>query len=104
VHWKSDALVFVAQGEAPFYLAFGNVLAPSTALPLTTLVPQYEKGKERRLALANVGAVRAAPPPSRWENLVGSMNPRRIALWVILVGGVVALGFMAWRLSKQMKK
>src|SRR6185436_15892864 len=41
VHWKSDALVFVAQGEAPFYLAFGNVLAPSTALPLTTLVPQY---------------------------------------------------------------
>jgi len=103
VHWQSDALVFVAQGEAPFHLAFGNATAPSTALPLTTLVPQYERGKERKLEIAKVGPVRQEPPPSRWDNLVGSMNPRRIALWAILVGGVIGLGFMAWRLSKQVR-
>jgi hypothetical protein len=35
--------------------------------------------------------------------MVGEVKPRRVALWAILVGGVAALGFMAWRLSKQMK-
>ncbi len=104
VQWRADGLVFVAQGEPPFYLAFGNPQAASTALPLTTLVPQYEKGRERQLAFAKVGDVRAGPPPSRWDNLVGSLNPRRIALWAILVGGVIALGVMAWRLSRQMSK
>jgi len=104
VHWRARSLVFVAQGEPPFYLAFGNPQAASTALPLTTLVPQYEKGKERKLDFAKVGEVRAGPPPSRWDNLVGSLNPRRIALWAILVGGVIALGVMAWRLSRQMSK
>ena len=104
VQWRPHGLVFVAQGEPPFYLAFGNPQAASTALALTTLVPQYEKGKERQLAFAKVGDVRAGPPPSRWDNLVGSLNPRRIALWAILVGGVIALGVMAWRLSRQMSK
>ena len=102
VQWRAAGLVFVAQGEGPFYLAFGNPQAASTALALTTLVPQYEKGKERKLAFARVGDVRAGPPPSRWDNLVGSLNARRIALWAILVGGVIALGVMAWRLSRQM--
>jgi hypothetical protein len=104
VQWRAHGFVFVAQGEPPFHLAFGNPQAAATALPLTTLVPQYERGKERRLAFAKVGEVRAGPPPSRWDNLVGSLNPRRIALWAILVGGVIALGVMAWKLSRQMSR
>ena len=97
VAWKNPTLVFVATGEAPFHLAFGNAQAASTALPLTTLVPATPK--QLKLSPAALGPVRAGPPPTRWENLVGEMNARRIALWAILFAGVAALGFMAWRLS-----
>ena len=101
VAWKSPTLVFVAQGEGPFHLAFGNAQAPATALQLTALVPPAPQ--PLKIGRAHAGPVRAGPPPTRWENLVGEMNPRRIALWAILFAGVAALGFMAWRLSRQMK-
>lgn len=100
VAWKNPTLVFVAQGEGPFHLAFGNAQATSTALPLTQLVPATPQ--PLKIGNAQVGPVRAGPPPTRWENLVGEMNPRRIALWAILFAGVAALGLMAWRLSRQM--
>jgi hypothetical protein len=101
--WTSARLIFVAQGEAPFAIAFGNPVAPNTALPLSQLIPKYEKGMELALPEARAGSVVAGPPPSRWEGLVGSINPRRATLWAILAGGVVLLGVMAWRVSKQMK-
>jgi hypothetical protein len=99
VSWKSPSIVFVAQGEGPFHLAFGNAQAASTALPLPTLIPATPASL--KLGQARVGPVRAGPPPTRLESLVGEMNPRRFALWAILFAGVGALGFMAWRLSKQ---
>jgi hypothetical protein len=101
VAWKNPSLVFVAQGEGPFHLAFGNAQAASTALPLTSLVPVTPT--PLKLGRARVGTVRAGPPPTRWESLVGEMRPRRIALWGILIAGVALLGFMAWRLSRQMR-
>ena len=103
VEWRAARLVFVTQGEAPFDLAFGNAQATPTALSVSTLVPGYERGAELRLPQARVGEVRAGPPPSRFEGIVGDIKPRRVALWAILVGGVAALAFMAWRLSRQMK-
>ena len=99
VGWRSASLVFVAQGEGPFHLAFGNPPATSTALALTALVPSTPK--QLTIATAKVGPVRAGPPPTRWEQLVGEMNHRRIVLWAVLLTGVGALGFMAWRLAKQ---
>lgn len=102
VAWRSPTLVFVAQGEGPFHLAFGNAQATSTALPLATLVPNTKAPLS--YARARVGLVRAGPPPTRWDQVVGDVNPRRITLWAILLAGVAALAFMAWRLSRQMKQ
>lgn len=101
VAWRNPTLVFVAQGEGPFHLAFGNAQAPATALQLTALVPPTPQ--QLKIGRAQAGPVRAGPPPTRWENLVGEMNARRIALWAVLFAGVAALGLMAWRLSRQMK-
>ena len=64
---------------------------------------RYERLAEVRLPQATLGEVASGPPPTRFERLAGQVNPRRIALWAILLAGVAALGYMAWRLSKQMK-
>jgi hypothetical protein len=103
VHWTPTRLIFVKQGEPPFHLAFGNDQARGTALAIENVVPDYKKGMEDLLPRAKVGEVKAGPPPSRWEKLVGTMDARRATLWAVLVLGVAALGFMAWRLSKQVR-
>ena len=101
--WRNAQLVFVARGEGPFALAYGNPQATPAALPLATLIPGYERGAELRLPEAKAGAVVQGPPPSRWERIVGEAQPRRIALWAVLLAGVATLGVMAWRLSRQMR-
>jgi len=98
IGWRGVSVIFVAQGEGPFHVAFGNAQATSSALTLDQLVPTTPTAMN--IGTAKVGAVRAGPPPTRWEQIVGEMNPRRIALWTILVTGVAGLGFMAWRLAK----
>jgi hypothetical protein len=35
------------------------------------------------------------------RSVTGGTSPRKIALWAVLIVAVVALGFMAFRLSKQ---
>ena len=103
VQWTPARIVFVKQGEGPFHLAFGNDQASGTALPIESVMPNYKRGMEDLLSPAKVADVKAGPPPDRWEKLIGEMDARRVTLWAVLVLGVAALGFMAWRLSKQVK-
>ena len=98
--WRSAQLVFVARGARPFSIAFGKGASTPGALPLTTVMPNYERGMEMRLSEAKVGAVASGPPPTRWDRLVGEINAKRLALWAILLAGVAFLGFMAWRLTR----
>jgi hypothetical protein len=63
VQWRPAEIVFVAKGEGPFVLAFGDREARATAIPVSNLMPNYERGAERKLAMATVGAVTTAPPP-----------------------------------------
>lgn len=101
--WRNAQLVFVARGEGPFSLAYGNPQATPAALPVATLIPGYERLAEMRLPEAKVGAIVQGPPPSRWERIIGEAQPRRVALWLVLLAGVATLGVMAWRLSRQMR-
>jgi hypothetical protein len=101
VQWRSAQVVFVARGEGPFALAFGNPKAATVSLPVSALIPGYERLAELRLPEAKVGSVIAGPPLSRWDLLVGEADPRRVALWAILFAGVAVLGAMAWRLSRR---
>jgi hypothetical protein len=105
VLWRPAELVFVAKGEGPFRLAFGDPQAKPTAIPIQSLMPGYEKAAERKLALAPVGAVQtAALEPSPVRDVLGDIPPRKAALWAVLIAGVLVLGFMAWRLLGQMKR
>lgn len=102
-HWRPAQLVFVARGTEPYTIAFGKPRETAAALPVSNLIPNYEPRAELRLARARVGVVSSAPPPSRWERFVGEMDARRLILWGVLLGAVAALGFMAWRLYRQMR-
>jgi hypothetical protein len=100
-HWRPAELVFVAKGEPPFTLAFGDREARATSIPISSLMPGYERGNERKLGFATVGAVSTAPPPPPPMQILG-MPPKKAGLWAVLLIGVLVLGFMAWRLMGQM--
>jgi hypothetical protein len=101
VQWRASQVVFAARGNPPFTLAFGNAQAMPVALPITSMVPDYKPRSELALPEAKVGEVTTGPPPTRWEKIVADVSPKRLALWIVLIAGVAALGFMAWRLMKQ---
>jgi len=104
VQWRPAQLVFVARGDGPYHLEFGNREAKATLLAVSQLIPSYEAHAEMKLAEAKVGAVQAnAPPEPAWRAAIGDTNPRKLALWAILIVAVFVLAGMAWRLSSQMK-
>lgn len=101
VHWRPAQVVFVARGDEPFSLAFGNREAKSALLPVSSLIPGYEPHAEMRLPEAIPGAVsRVRATASGWPAWLQDVPPRKLALWGVLVGAVLLLGFMAWRLHR----
>jgi hypothetical protein len=105
--WRSRQVIFAARGPAPFRLAFGAAEAKPAWVSAATLIPDYKRGEELKLPEARVGPVEGAPPaaPSALPAFVAEVGgPRKLALWSILVLGVLVLGAMAWRLSRQMSE
>jgi hypothetical protein len=103
VHWRPAEIVFVKKGEGPFTLAFADPQAKSEALPISSLMPSYERGAETKLPQAFPGNVQGAPPVTGLQKYMGEVSPKRVALWAVLVIAVLVLGFMAWRLQGQVK-
>jgi hypothetical protein len=100
--WRRDPVVFVARGEAPFRLVFGDPDAKPAWVSVASLVPGYKRGDEAKLAEAGVGAVQSGKVrTSGWPEWAANLGPRKLALWAVLLGAVAVLGFMAWRLTKQ---
>ena len=100
VGWVPQQLVFIARGEGPFRLAYGNVRAKSADLAIQTLVPGWHSDAEPKAAAATAGpqqtlagprALRAAPDYKTW------------ALWASLVLGVLLLAWMAWVLARELR-
>lgn len=103
VQWRPDQLVFVARGEGPFALAFGNPDAKRSVLAVSELIPGYERRAELKLPEARLGeVVSVARSGDALRQVLGDTSPRKLVLWAILILGVVALGWMAWRLRRQM--
>ena len=95
--------MFAARGRGPFVLAFGKYDAPAGSLPIETLVPDYatKRALPATVAVASAaarvdlgGATRLQKPP----------DTRRWVLWGALLLGALVLGWMAWRLSRDMTK
>ncbi len=93
--WNDAEVVFLAKGDGPFLLAYGN----ASAQPATTVLGSLLDGIVVSPARADHahplgGAGRLQPPPRTvpWKLAV---------LWAVLGGGVMLLAWMAYRLSRE---
>ncbi len=98
--WIGSELVFAARGAGPFLLAFGNGRAQGNALVIHTLVPGWGGESAPRIATAVTGGVRTLAGEAAARQRI---DLRKWSLWGALLAGVALLGFMAWRLSKQLR-
>jgi len=102
VQWHPAQVVFVARGDGPFALAFGSPEVKPSVLAVSQLIPGYERLAELKLQEAKVGAVTTGEIKGDWlRSVTGGTSPRKLALWAVLIAAVIALGFMAFRLAKQ---
>lgn len=104
IGWLPDELVFLAQGAAPYVLAYGQAGLEGRPWPLTELLRQLNGGTmttlndlpEVRLGtpemLGGPERLLPAPEPIDWQTVV---------LWAVLVLGVLVVGAFALRLLRE---
>lgn len=98
VGWVAHQVVFVARGNGPFFLAYGNATAQAAAVSLAVL-PKAVSIESASLANpeSSGGEDRLQPPPEpyAWKAAI---------LWVVLIIGAALLAWMALRLSKDFSR
>ncbi len=110
--WIPNEIVWVARGNPPFTLAYGSRDAKPSAYVIESLVPGYRGDADfdaklastEQSSAASVKAVEADAPTvlGGQRALEEQIDVKRWTLWASLVAGVAFLGWMAWRLLKQM--
>lgn len=99
VGWLAHEIIFTARGPGPFRLAFGNSRAQRNALPVETVVPNWGRDTAPTISLATTGGTETLAGPAAARKRI---DARKAGLWTALFAGVGVLGFMAWRISRQM--
>ncbi len=103
IGYVPETVLFVARGKGPFRLAFGSYAAkPAGLSPSTVLTSAPRVGTAALVSPARAGerfdlAGPAALRPS------DALSTQRLLLWAVLVLGVALLGWMAWRLLRQIR-
>lgn len=106
---RPEQIVFLAGGKGPYTLAVGNKDARNAALAPATLVPGFGNPDSPEIANAAIDETARphAPKASSLFAAPGSAsewNWKKIALWSVLVLGVLGMAAMAWQLLRQMKQ
>lgn len=99
---QSSQIVFLAQGQAPYLLAFGNPKAQAANLPMTVLIPGYHDQQLATLSQATPAAMQApaAPVAAQQASTSSIRNWKTLGLWLVLGLGVAAIVWMALSLLK----
>jgi hypothetical protein len=98
VAWNARDLVFLASGSGPFVLACGNGSAVAAGSDLS-LVP-----KDVSVERADLGTPRAAGGPARLQPAPRFVPWKLVTLWSTLGLGVLLLGWMTYRLSREISR
>ena len=96
--WIGREIVFAARGSAPFMLAYGNGKAQANALAIKSLVPGWGSESAPQISVATTGSVQTLAGETAARRRI---DMKKAGLWAALLAGVAFLGFMAWRLSRQ---
>ncbi|HET7863403.1 MAG TPA: DUF3999 family protein [Burkholderiaceae bacterium] len=115
LEWTAPQIVFAARGLAaqasgalvgtPLHLAVGRDVRGPPPLALAALIPGYEPGAEHLLPAASLSAltpqqVAPLPLPERLRR-ASPDDQQRWTLWLVLVLAVTGLGWMAWKLVRE---
>ena len=97
-------LVFLARGNGPYTLAWGNRAAKPASLPLTTLVPGYQSqaslpGDEASLEKVLINPVESHVAQTT-ANTIDPALKRKWTLWGLLITGAALLLIMSWGLLR----
>ena len=100
VGWLPHDVVFLARGNGPFTLAYGSSKAKPTAalgaIPESVSIVNATFTQPETLG-GDARLLPAPPPkPGLWS--------KSATLWTVLAIGVALLAFMAYRLSRELKK
>jgi hypothetical protein len=95
VEWIPTEVTFLAQGHAPFLLAYGNASAHRAEADLSHLPSTLE------IAPATLGPSQVSGGATRLIAQPAPFPRMRIVLWSVLLLAVVVLSWMAYRISKE---
>lgn len=101
--WVPEQLFFIAQGEAPFLLAYGSGRVTSTHTALPQLLGVEEVKQQQLVKAAQLGSRIELGDASRLEPPRPPADWKRYSLWGVLVLGVILLAWMALRLYREME-
>lgn len=104
ITWSPATMVFVANGRQPYTLAVGRPRVQSVQLPLSQVAPGFTADELQTVEHAVPGPTREqTAAQAQVPSAVESARWRIVVLWAVLLLGVAILGFMAWRLTVQMR-
>ena len=102
--WQPHQLQFVTRGAAPFQLAYGGSEIKPAEFQMQNILPSVtQNSQDLKIQPAQTGAqqtlggaarLRPAPLPLPWK---------KWSLWAVLGAAVLLLGWMAYRLLKQLE-
>jgi hypothetical protein len=95
VAWNAQDLVFLARGNGSFVLAYGNGSALAASAELGPLL------KGVTIQQAELGTPRSAGGPARLQPAPRVVPWKMVILWSTLGLGILLLGWMAYRLSRE---
>ena len=113
IGWLPHELIFAARGAGPFTVAYGNKIAKAGALPVAVVLPGDAKDATAAAKSATLGEVSVLAPsspslfsdPARFLRAFSeNREAKKWTLWAALVAGVLLLGWMAFRLLRDMGK
>jgi Protein of unknown function (DUF3999) len=94
VQWIPNEVTFLAQGHAPFLLAYGNASAVHAESDMSHLPATLT------IAPARLGAAQVSGGAARLIALPAPFPRTRVALWSVLLLAVVLLSWMAYGISR----
>ncbi len=92
--WTPSEIVFLARGNGPFQLAYGNAAAGNAEADLASIPAGIP------VMRAAAGAPQILGGASRLTPAAAPFPRKRALLWAILLAGVCILALMAYRLIK----
>ncbi|MBU0483034.1 MAG: DUF3999 domain-containing protein [Proteobacteria bacterium] len=103
--WQPHRLIFLAQGNGPFLLAYGSTNVPRPDFKVDPLLSKYRQGS----GIIKPGLVTPGPQyvlagPDRLLPVPPSLPWKKYILWATLLAGVLTIGAMSVTLYRQLQK